>query len=185
MKRNRMLYLAILMLPISVHAALILHIDTVADEVFFTGTDHIIVPTGLYGGGYYNWQSSGYLLENKIQELYVIGLNPSMGVNFTVLELASDGEMNLIFHHTVNPPVSVSSFSLEGTGAHSTYDIGFPEIVDFLDNYSKEDLHPVQQSSGFPRPISVQVIPEPVTALLFGLGGMGAWLLRRNHRRMR
>lgn len=29
------------------------------------------------------------------------------------------------------------------------------------------------------------VVPEPSTALLFGIGVMGAWLLRRNHRRMR
>jgi hypothetical protein len=173
-----------LMLTLGVHADLILHIDTVNDEVFFTGTD-LIVPTGLYGGAYYNWQSSGYLPENKIQELYVLGLEPSIGVNFTVLELASDGEMNLLFHHTVNPPVSVSYFSLEGTGQRSAYDIGFPEIVDFLDNYSKGDLRPVQQNGGLPRTISVQVIPEPVTALLFGFGGMGAWLLRRNHRRIR
>lgn len=30
------------------------------------------------------------------------------------------------------------------------------------------------------RTVAIGVIPEPATALLFGLGGMGAWLLRRN-----
>lgn len=29
-----------------------------------------------------------------------------------------------------------------------------------------------------------QVVPEPATVLLFGLGGMGAWLLRRNRKPM-
>jgi len=28
------------------------------------------------------------------------------------------------------------------------------------------------------------VIPEPATFLLFGVGGMGAWLIRRNRRKV-
>ena len=31
---------------------------------------------------------------------------------------------------------------------------------------------------------TVEAIPEPATALLFGLGGMGAWILRRNKKKV-
>ncbi len=182
MKKQVLVLFCILMLTIGAHADLILNIDTVTKEVFFTGTDIIRITEDPYGGGYYNWKSSGYSLENKIQERYVTGPESSAGLNFTVLSFTSDGEMNLLFHHTVSSPISGSFFSLEGTGARSDYDIGFPEIVDFLDNYSGEDLDPIQQSGGRPRTISVQVVPEPTTALLFGVGLIGVQLIRRNRK---
>ena len=31
---------------------------------------------------------------------------------------------------------------------------------------------------------SVQVVPEPATALLFGIGGLGAWIVRNNKRKV-
>ncbi|MBI9020527.1 MAG: PEP-CTERM sorting domain-containing protein [Verrucomicrobia bacterium] len=30
---------------------------------------------------------------------------------------------------------------------------------------------------------NIQVVPEPATALLFGIGGMGAWMIRRNKKK--
>ncbi len=77
--------------------------------------------------------------------------------------------------------VIFNSAALDGSATTAWYSDGFAGTLS--DNGFGQAMLPATNIDATYTVTSIAAVPEPATALLFGIGGMGAWIVRRNKRK--
>ena len=163
-------------------------VGVAANRISFTQDFDATYTAGVGAGAYFgvNW---GYKVTTISSDYSITGINGSYSGGWA--QDNSSGTGTAGGHATVVFSNAVGDVS--GTGAGGAYfnNVGFaPQSEIFVNTLAEMYTSPDYDggySSGYAAPyqeFTVAAIPEPATALLFGLGGIGAWMLRRNKKKI-
>ncbi|MBC8206372.1 MAG: PEP-CTERM sorting domain-containing protein [Kiritimatiellales bacterium] len=154
-----------------------------ADSDMLISTGGLGVQVSDMGGGTYNF--SYYLIA------YEYGLySASEGLEFT--PQYANSQTPLVSNNGIDPSFSIQNFSLNETKYFAYWEDNSWDSPDNDDYYGWVSL--TYTASGLVVSDSATAlgggvivgtytqVPEPATVLLFGLGGFGAWLLRRQRK---
>ncbi|MFA6173733.1 MAG: PEP-CTERM sorting domain-containing protein [Kiritimatiellales bacterium] len=156
------------------NAALVLNIDSVNEEFYFTGSD-----TGTTDAGWFSWSSAGWVSgsEPSVNISTAFALSGGNDVGYADIVFANSG-----LEISISPLGVIAPTALAVTGAGSGTKFSYASLDASLKNmFESQSSLPLEDGTGFSA-ISVQAIPEPATFLLFAMGCIGAWLVRRNAR---
>lgn len=156
-------------------------------DMLRSGTGGLGISVDGQGGGNYDFQFAFIAFEYGLYSAYY-------GMEFT--PSYADTQTPLVSNNGIDPMASVQSFSLGETKYYAFWEDVFPGgVADEADNadnygwvsltYNGSALVVTDSATALGGGIIVGTytqIPEPATVLLFGLGGFGVWLLRRNKR---
>ena len=160
-------------------------VSVVSNKISFTRDFDL--PPGV-AGAYFavEWD---YKVTTISSDYSITGLNGNMDFRAT---MGSTGVGHIFGNADVSYSNAVGDVSGVGFFGYGPYfkDVVFAQSEIFIHTYAYIGSTPdfdAGDTFAYTAPyqeFTVAAIPEPATALLFGLGGMGAWMLRRNKKKI-